>query len=73
MSSGSPAANIQDPTTTCGAKLVAVSGPAVDKLIKEYPYFAAATIPGGVYPNNPRRGQDLRRDGEFRHFGQGAG
>jgi len=50
---GSPAANIQDPTTTCGAKLVSVSGPAVDKLIKEYPYFAAATIPGGVYPNNP--------------------
>ncbi|SDH16144.1 TAXI family TRAP transporter solute-binding subunit [Propionivibrio dicarboxylicus] len=50
---GSPAANIQDPTTTCGAKLVAVSGPAVDKLIKEYPYFAAATIPGGIYPNNP--------------------
>ena len=50
---GSPAANIQDPTTTCGAKLVSVSGPAVDKLIKEYPYFAAATIPGGIYPNNP--------------------
>jgi len=50
---GSPAANIQDPTTTCGAKLVAVSGPAIDKLVKEYPYFAVATIPGGVYPNNP--------------------
>ena len=50
---GSPAANIQDPTTTCGAKLVPITGPAVDKLIKEYPYFAAATIPGGIYPNNP--------------------
>ena len=50
---GSPAANIQDPTTTCGAKLVSVSGPAVDKLVKEYPYFAYATIPGGIYPNNP--------------------
>ena len=50
---GSPAANIQDPTTTCGAKLVSVSGPAVDKLVKEYPYFAHATIPGGIYPNNP--------------------
>ena len=50
---GSPAANIQDPTTTCGAKLVSVSGPAVDKLVKEYPYFAHATIPGGVYPSNP--------------------
>ena len=50
---GSPAANIQDPTTTCGAKLVPVTGPVVDKLIKEYPYFAAATIPGGMYPGNP--------------------
>ena len=50
---GSPAANIQDPTTTCGAKLVSIAGPAVDKLIKDYPYFAAVTIPGGMYPGNP--------------------
>ena len=50
---GSPAANIQDPTTTCGAKLVNITGPAVDKLVKDLPYFATATIPGGVYPNNP--------------------
>jgi len=49
----SPAANIQDPTTTCGAKLVPITGPAVDKLIKDYPYFATATIPGGMYPGNP--------------------
>ena len=50
---GSPAANIQDPTTTCGAKLVSITGPAVDKLVKEFPYFATATIPGGMYPGNP--------------------
>ena len=50
---GSPAANIQDPTTTCGAKLVSITGPAVDKLVKDYPYFAYATIPGGMYPSNP--------------------
>ncbi len=50
---GSPAANIQDPTTTCGAKLVSIAGPAVDKLVKDYPYFATATIPGGMYPGNP--------------------
>ena len=49
---GSPAANIQDPTTTCGAKLVTIAGPAVDKLVKDYPYFAQATIPGGIYPAN---------------------
>ncbi len=49
---GSPAANIQDPTTTCGAKLVPLTGPAVDKLVKDFPYFAYATIPGGMYPGN---------------------
>lgn len=49
----SPAANIQDPTTTCGAKLVNITGPGVDKLVKDYPYFAKVTIPGGMYPGNP--------------------
>jgi len=51
---GHPSANIQDPTTTCGAKLVALTGPAVEKLVKEKPYYAKATIPGGLYPNNPQ-------------------
>lgn len=50
---GHPSANIQDPTTTCGAKLVNVAGPAVDKLIAQYPYYAVATIPGGMYAGNP--------------------
>jgi len=50
---GNPSANIQDPTTTCGAKLVNVSGPAVDKLVAQYPYYAKATIPGGMYAANP--------------------
>lgn len=50
---GHPSANIQDPTTTCGARLVSVTGPAVDKLIAEKPYYAKAVIPGGLYPNNP--------------------
>ena len=51
---GHPSANIQDPTTTCGAKLVPVTGPAVDKLVKEKPYYGYATIPAGLYPNNPQ-------------------
>ena len=37
---GHPSANIQDPTTSCGAKLVSITGPAVDKLVKEKPYYA---------------------------------
>jgi len=57
---GHPSANIQDPTTVCGAKLVNVTGPAVDKLVKQNPYYAHATIPGGMYPGND---QDVRTYG----------
>ncbi len=51
---GHPSANIQDPTTSCGAKLVSLSGPAVDKLVEGKPYYAKVTIPAGLYPNNPQ-------------------
>jgi len=50
---GHPSANIQDPTTTCGAQLVSLVGPAVNKLVAERPYYASATIAGGMYANNP--------------------
>lgn len=50
---GHPSANIQDPTTTCGAKLIPLTGPAVDKLVRDHPYYAYATIPGALYANNP--------------------
>lgn len=50
---GHPSANIQDPTTSCGARLLSVTGPAVDQLLSSRPYYARATIPGGLYPNNP--------------------
>ncbi|HEX6957161.1 MAG TPA: TAXI family TRAP transporter solute-binding subunit [Ferrovibrio sp.] len=50
---GHPSANIQDPTTACGAKLIPLQGPAVDKLVKAHSYYAYATIPGGMYANNP--------------------
>jgi TRAP transporter TAXI family solute receptor len=50
---GHPAANIQDPVTTCGAKLIPLTGPAVDKLVAGAPYYAKVTIPGGLYAGNP--------------------
>ena len=50
---GHPSANIQDPTTSCGAKLVPLTGPAIDKLVKDNSFYAYATIPGGMYANNP--------------------
>lgn len=51
---GHPSANIQDPTTSCGAQLVSMTGPVVDKLVAEFPYYAKVSIPGGLYPNNPQ-------------------
>ena len=51
---GHPSANIQDPTTTCGAKLVPLTGAYVDKLVKQWPFYAKVTIPAGLYPNNPQ-------------------
>lgn len=50
---GHPSANIQDPTTTCGAKLVSLTGSAIEKLVAEKPYYAKVAIPGGMYNNNP--------------------
>ena len=49
---GHPAANIQDPTTTCNARLVPLVGPGIEKLIASHPYFAEVIIPGGMYNAN---------------------
>ena len=54
---GHPSANIQDPTTACGAKLVALTGPHIDKLVADKPYYAKVVIPGGLYPNNAEGAQ----------------
>jgi uncharacterized protein len=50
---GHPSAAIQDPTTTCGAKLISLTGPAIDTLLNNYPYYSVATVPGGMYSGNP--------------------
>jgi len=52
---GHPSANIQDPTTTCGARLVPIADAAVDALVAKHSYYAKVTIPGGIYANNPHR------------------
>ena len=50
---GHPSANIQDPITTCGAKLVPMTGAAVDKLVSANSYYAKVNIPGGLYAGHP--------------------
>lgn len=51
---GHPSANIQDPTTACGAKLLTLQGDGVNKLVAQHSYLAKASIAGGTYPNNPQ-------------------
>jgi TRAP transporter TAXI family solute receptor len=46
---GHPNGSIQEATTSCDAVVVDVAGPEVDKLVSENPYYAKATVPGGMY------------------------
>jgi TRAP transporter TAXI family solute receptor len=50
---GHPAALNKESTTTCDANFVDVSGPFVDKLVKENSFYAKTLIPGGMYRGNP--------------------
>ena len=49
---GNPATNLEYPTKHCGARLIPLSGPAIDRMVLDYPYFAYTTIAGGTYPGN---------------------
>lgn len=46
---GHPNGSIKEATTTVDANLVNVTGDVVDKLIEDNPFYAKATIPGGMY------------------------
>ena len=46
---GHPNGSIQEATTTVDARIIPVTGPEIDALIADNPYYAAATIPGGMY------------------------
>ena len=46
---GHPNGSIQEATSTVDAKLIPVTGEAIDKLVADNPYYAKAVIPGGLY------------------------
>lgn len=50
---GHPNGSIQEAASTVEATLVPVEGEAIDKLIADNPYYAKATIPGGMYNGSP--------------------
>ena len=50
---GLPNGSSQEATSTCDVTLVPLAGANIDTLLGENSAYAAATIPGGMYPNNP--------------------
>jgi TRAP transporter TAXI family solute receptor len=46
---GHPNGAVQQVTSACPTRLIDVSGPAVDAMIKVDPYYSRAVIPGGMY------------------------
>jgi len=60
---GHPNGSIKEATTTCDAVVVAVAGPAIDKLVADNTYYRSAVIPGGMYTGS---------DQDVATFGVGA-
>ena len=50
---GLPNGSSQEATSTCEVKIIDLSGEGRDKLLADNSAYAAAVIPGGMYPNNP--------------------
>ena len=48
---GHPSALTQESLASCASHLVDVTGPAIDKLVADKPYYRKATIPAGMYNN----------------------
>lgn len=48
---GHPTGSIAEPVATCGAQLISLTGPEIDELVEETPYYFSATIPAGMYNN----------------------
>ena len=46
---GHPNGSIQEATSTIEAKILPVTGEAIDTLVADNPYYAKAVIPGGMY------------------------
>lgn len=50
--SGHPNGVIQEVTTSCGARLISITGSEIDNIIQSSKYYAYNIIPGGMYVGN---------------------
>ncbi|QQS55695.1 MAG: TAXI family TRAP transporter solute-binding subunit [Candidatus Competibacteraceae bacterium] len=51
---GHPNASVAQAVELCDAIIVPVTGPAVERLLADNPYYARTQVPGGVYKGNPQ-------------------
>lgn len=49
---GHPNGSIQEATTTVDARLIPLTGEAIDGIVEEFPYYSKSVIPGGLYKGN---------------------
>lgn len=49
---GHPNGSIKEATTSCNAKLIPVTGEAIEKIIADNPYYTATEVPGDTYQGN---------------------
>jgi uncharacterized protein len=50
---GHPSGWIQDIKSTCDARVVPVTGPAIDALLKASPFYAPTSVPAQMYDHHP--------------------
>ncbi|MCQ1061076.1 TAXI family TRAP transporter solute-binding subunit [Photobacterium sp. DNB23_23_1] len=60
---GHPNGSIKEATTSCDAKLIPATGPKIDQIVADNPYYAKSTVPGGMYKGT---------DGDVNSFGVAA-
>jgi uncharacterized protein len=46
---GHPNAIFQEAATSCASSIASVAGPAIEKLVKDNPFYAKANVPGKMY------------------------
>ncbi|MBE3670785.1 C4-dicarboxylate ABC transporter substrate-binding protein [Vibrio navarrensis] len=46
---GHPNGSIKEATTSCDAKLISATGPQIDKLVTDNPYYTYTTVPADMY------------------------
>jgi TRAP transporter TAXI family solute receptor len=50
---GHPNPSVAHAASACFARIVEVKGEEIDRLVKEYPFYAYTEVPGGLYAGNP--------------------